>query len=277
MSRIVLRQFLLATALIALYWTLSSWGYMTAHPHFAERSGGVVRTLLLGLPKTIFSALPIAAAVAMALVPIAPGAFRQGMLLAGTVTALFVVSDLVARPLWNALDRAEMGTDNFDSPRANRFDDTTGALGGTVAHLLGRVRAEDIQRWPPDTTKSSGYTPITDPRVIIRISAISKYRLALELLDTLIASGLVLGLGIWLRRIATFRSDRDERVLRLTLGWVLAIACILAPPMLLGGMYYTFSSPNVSLLWLAAPTVVLGIPSLLGWRAAYRLDRLGAA
>ena len=277
MSKVVIRQFFLATALIALYWTLSSWGYMAAHPHFAERAGGLGRALLLGLPGKVFSALPIAVGVAMALVPIAPGAFRQGMLLAGTVTALFVISDLAARPFWAALDRAEMGADGVNPARVDRFDDTTGVLGGSLAHLLGRVRAEDIQKWPPDTAKNAGFSPITDPNVIIRISAISKYRQALDLLVTFIVSGLVLGLGAWLRRIATFRSERDERVLRLTLAWVLAIGCVLAPPMVLGGMYYTFSSPRVSLLWLVTPTIVLGMPSFLGWRAVYRLDRLGEA
>ena len=278
MSRSVLRQFFLATALIVLYATLTSMRYMTARPHFAERSGGVARTLLLQIPGEIIFALPVAAAVALAVLRLAPGAFRQSILLVGTVTALLVVNDLAARPLWTALDRELMGTDTGTSVRSGRFDDATSALGGSLAHLLGKVQVEDIQRWPPDTAGRSGFRPITDPRVIVRMSAFAKYADASRLLFLpFLASGLVLGLGVWLRRVATFRSERDERLFRLVLGWVLAIAGVLGTHVVQRGMAYELSSPESSLLWILAPVIVLGIPSALGWRAVRRLDRLGDA
>ena len=43
------------------------------------------------------------------------------------------------------------------------------------------------------------------------------------------------------------------------------------------GMGYELSSPRVSMAWLMIPFAVVGVPSALGWRAAYRLDRLGDA
>lgn len=277
MSRSVLRQFLLATALIVLYRMISSMHYMTAHPQFAERGGGMARSLLLEIPGNIVFALPIAAAVALSILSIAPGAFRQGMLLAGGVTAFLVVNDIAARPMWASLQREIMGPDAINPVRSGRFDDTTSALGGSLAHLLGRVQVEDIQKWPPDTAGRSGFRPIMDPRVIVRMSAIFKYAEACALFLPLIAAGLVLGLGVWLRRIATFRTERDERVLRLTLGWVLAVTSVLGVMMVMGGMGYELSSPRVSLIWLMIPFVVAAVPSFLGWRAIARLDRLGSA
>lgn len=275
MSRIVVRQFLLVIALFVLYWMITSYHYVSAHPHFAERAGGLLPSLLYGIPKAILFALPIATGVSLSLLPDGRGAFRAALLVAGGVTALLVLNDLLARPFWDAVEHREMGTDDTDT-RPPRFDDTTSALGGSLAHLLGRVRPEDLQPWPPPPSSSTVVARITDPVVIIRLSAVQKYSRALELFVPLLLGGLVAGLGTWLRRVATFRTPRDERVLRLVLGWLLTLVVVYGLGVD-GGSMYTLTSPRASLGWMLLPYLFAAIPAAIGWRALHRLDQLAGA
>ena len=198
------------------------------------------------------------------------------MLVAASVTLFGIGNDLFLRPIWEALEAPgyQMPT---DSPRLPpRFGDTTGVLGGTIAHLLGRVGPEDLQPWPPPANETPGFQRVRDPRVIVRSSAISKYHAALDLLSPMILCGLVLGLGAWVTRIATFRSARDEKVARLLLGWGLVISVYFWIQMTQRSMWYSLSSPRVWIGLIMVPVIVAAIPAFLGWRAAWRLDRLGA-
>ncbi|MEO6067006.1 MAG: hypothetical protein ABIQ41_03355 [Gemmatimonadales bacterium] len=272
MSRPVLRQFFLAIALIVLYQLIASYHAFAAHPQFAERAGGLGTALLLDIPHAVLFALPIAAGVALALLPIGAGAFRQGIVMAGGVSALLVVNDLAGRGLWHAIEVRKYG----QALPPERFNDSTSALGGAIAHLMGRVRAEDIQQWPPAPSQSGGFQPITDPQVIIRMSAVMKYTEARRLFVPLIVCGLVLGLGTWLHRAATFRSPRDERVLRLALGWLLAVVTVVGLHGSGGGALYELSSPRASIAWLFAPYLLAMVLAALGWRATRQLDSLAA-
>lgn len=275
MSRSVLRQFLLATALIVLYVLVGQYHYMTAHPQFAERAGGMAQAFLVNIPHAILFALPIAVGVSLSLLPNAPGAFRQGMLVAGSVTAFLVVNDLAGRGFWDAIERRQFGAADFEA-RPRRFNDTTSALGGALAHALGRVRPEDLQPWPPhESTDTTAFRPIRDAATIVRLSAVMKYQQVLEMLIPMLVAGVIVGLGIWLRRIATFRTPRDERLLRLGLGWLLSLVLGFGLAMSGGGLY-TLSSPRSSMLWMLVPYIVVGVPAFMGWRAARRLDTLAA-
>lgn len=280
MSKVVLRQFLLAIALVVLYRTVTSYHAYAAHPQFADRMGGLWVALLFQVPWSILGAAPIAVGAALSLLPDARGAFRQGVIIAAGVTALLVLNDLMAGGFWRELQRREIGDPAVGGPPA-RFDDTTSALGGAVLHLLGRVQAGDIEAWPPPPPTSSSdphvVSVIRDPEVIIRMSAVQKYRGALHLFIPLFVGGLVVGVGTWLRRVATFRSERDERLFRLALGWVLGLGVVyglLAPG---SGSLYTLTSPRASLAWLALPYLVAAIPATLGWRALLQRDDLAGA
>lgn len=274
MSKVVLRQFLLAIALVVLYYLVRSYHSYAAHPQFAERAGGLVMAFVLDLPRAVLFALPIATGVALALLPIGPGAFRQGLVLAGGVTAVLVFNDVALHDLWRAMDARSMGESLESWPR--RFNDTTSAIGGTVAHLLGRVQPGDIQHWPPAPSTNPGLQTITDARVIVRMSAAMKYAGALDLSVPILLAGIVLGFGTWLHKVTTFRSPRDERLFRLALGWLLtlAVAVGLEPG---GAAIYELSSPRASMAWLLVPYLVVGVPAILGWRAVRRLDHLADA
>lgn len=276
MSRVVLRQFFLATSLVVLYILVLQFQSFVAHPGFAERSGGRTMALLLAIPNAILFAIQVAVGVSLSLVPRASGAFRTGMVIAAGVTALLVIQDIGGHDLWQALERRQMGT-TAEEVLPERFDDTTSALGGSLSHLLSRVRPEDIQQWPPDTPAHPGFQTITDPQVILRMSAVQKYSRSLSMLSPLILGGLVVGFCVWLGGIATFRSTRDERVLRLTIGWCLSVVTIYGLPSLSMSSLYTFSSPRLSLGWMIGPYLAALVPAALGWRALWRLDRLGGA
>lgn len=276
MPRIVLRQLFLATALIVLYAVVSNYHYMVARPHFAERAGGMLPALLWSLPGWIVFALPIATGVALSLLPDGRGAFRSALFLAGGMTVFFVFNDLAGRDLWRQLERKNFGTDTLTSPPP-RFDDTTSALGGALQHVLGRVTPGDIQPWPPKAQNSEGFAPISDGRVIVRMSAVHKYSQAMAIFLPLLLGGIVVGLGAWLRRIATFRSPRDERVLRLVLGWSVTLLVFFGLLSLTGGSVYQLSSPRASIGWMFVPYLLAAVPSFLGWRALHRREELGAA
>ena len=280
MSKVVIRQFVLAIALVVLYRTVTMYHAYAAHPQFADRMGGLGIALLFQVPWSILAALPIAVGVALSLLPDGRGAFRQGMLIAGGVTALLVLNDLVARDFWQGLGRREMG-DRADAGPPARFDDTTSALHGAVLHLLGRVQAGDIEAWPPPAPTSVGapgmFSAIQDPEVIVRMSAVLKYREALHLFIPLFVGGLVVGAGTWVRRVATFHAQRDERLFRLALGWVLGLGVVYGLLALGSGSIYTLTSPKASLAWLAVPYLVAAIPATLGWWALRQRDDLAGA
>lgn len=276
MSKVVIRQFVLATALVVLYHLLTTYHAFTAHPHFAERAGGLFPALMWQIPWMLRLAVVLAVGVALSLLPDRRGAFRQAILVAGGVSALLILNDLFARNLWQEIGRRQFGTDAAEGPPA-RFNDTTSALGGTMAHLLGRVRAEDLQPWPPPASSVSALQTIRDPEVIVRMSAVQKYRESLWLAIPLILGGLVVGACTWLRRAATFHRERDERLFRLLLGWVFAFGVVFALSNALGGSLYTLSSPRASLGWLVLPYLVATVPAWFGWRALYRSDQLAAA
>jgi hypothetical protein len=42
-------------------------------------------------------------------------------------------------------------------------------------------------------------------------------------------------------------------------------------------LYPDARSASAWVIWYILPLLILGIPAMLGWRAAWRLDRLGAA
>lgn len=274
MSKIVLRQFVLASALFVLFELLQSYHSFAAHPSFADRAGGLGIALLLGVPRYILYSLTIATGVALALQPIAPGAFRQGFTLAAAVTLILVANDIALRGFWREMDARAMGESAASWP--NRFDDSTSALGGAVAHLLGRVHPEDIQKWPPTPDTTGRFATIIDGRVIVRMSAAVKYSEAMLLLMPFALAGLVLGFATWLHRAATFRNIRDERLLRLALGWLLTLVVVYGVGFRATSVY-DLSSPRASMGWLFVPYVVIAIPALLGWRAVRRLDHLGGA
>lgn len=274
MSRVVLRQFGLAVAIVIAYVLLMSTRSFLAHPEYAERAGGFWTALALAIPNAVLFGAQMAVGVSLSLLPIRAGAFRTALWVGGGVTAALVVNDLVARDFWNAIEARSMGSEVGEG-YVPRFDDTTSTLGGTLAHLMGKVRPEDIQPWPPnDGSDSRMFATIRDPKVILRVSAVQKYATALTMLIPAIAAGLVLGLGAWLSRVASFRASRDERLLRLGAGWVISILSMYGLTQLAMGSLYELSSPSGSLAWMAAPYLLAMIPAFLGWRAVWRLDRL---
>lgn len=275
MSRVVWRQFLLAILLIVAYqmlWSIQSYHGTT---WLQKAYGPLPIAMLKWLPRSILFSLPFAAGIALALLPIRAGAYRQALLLVGGVTAFLVVDDLALRPVWREYDRVTMTPDPADSARVLRFSDTTGAITGTWAHLRGKVQPGDIQRWPPEPSRNEqGLVRIDDGSRVVRLSAAITYNQLTNLLLPFIGAGLVLGLGAWLRRAVTFRRPRDESLFRLVSAWILVPACIMFLMMMQRGMWYDLKSEQVWLIWLFVPVICGMIPAFLGWRAVWRLDRL---
>lgn len=273
MGRVVWRQFLLACAIVALYYTISQYHSELAHSSTSYGQGEIFVSLLWQLPRRILWSLAFGVGVALSLLPNAAGAFRVAAIMVGVVTGVLVVDDLAGKPVWEVIDSRGMGM-AADDGRPLRFNDTTTAIGGTIAHLLGRVRPQDIQPWPPRPSTSDGFKTIDDPVRIIRISAVPKYSAVLGMLKPWLVAGIVAGLGVWLQRIATFKSVRDERLLRLVLGWFVTIVVVVGVGSQRVNSLYILSSPSVSLAWMLVPYLIAAVPAFLGWRALWRLDRL---
>lgn len=277
MPRIVVRQFILAAALVTIYGLLiRAQGYWSWH---GERQfGPLPLALLTWLPDVLMESLPIATAVSLALLPIRAGAFRTAAILVGAVTLFLVLNDTVLHEGWRRYHIWTARADSNEMARPVRFGDTTGVIGGAVAHLLGKVRPEDIQPWPPkrsaDTTR---FAPISDGREVVALSAALKFAQLTFFFLPFIGSGVVLGLGAWLRSAVTFRSARDERVFRLVAGWVLALGVSIFLVRIRQWMYGNTLSPTSWLAWYVAPLLVVGIPALVGWHSVRRLDSIGAA
>lgn len=277
MSRIVLRQFLLAIALLTIYQLFRSTQSYGSIEFLARRYGPLPIALLTWLPRIVLAMLPFAAGISLALLPMQAGAFRQAAILVGGITAVLLFNDVALHNAWEAYDRAttRMAPEEVGEP--HRFSDTMSVLGGTWAHLRGQVHAGDIQSWPPDTTKPGGLEMIRSEEHIIRISAIMFYERCLQFLFPFIGAGLVLGLGAWLRRATTFHSSRDERIFRLVSAWVLVPAAIMFVSGIQNTMLFEISHPGRWMGWIAVPIVLALIPAALGWRAVRRLDHLADA
>jgi hypothetical protein len=278
MSRVVWRQFLLAIAVIVLYQMLwSIQGYQNQR-WLQESFGSLPLATLKWIPRSILFALPFAPGVALALLPIRPGAFRQAFLLVGGVTAFLVFNDLALSPAWKAYDAATTVPDSASAVRPLRFADTTGAITASLAHLRGKVKPEDIQKWPPDTSggRNPGFEVVRSGARVVRMSAAMSFNQFTDLLMPFLGAGLVLGIGAWLRNAVTFRRPRDEAIFRLLSAWVIVPAAIMFVMGNQRGMWYDLSSESVWMVWLFVPPLCGLIPAFLGWRAVWRLDRLGA-
>lgn len=277
MSRSVLRQFLLATLLVATYWLLRyTQSYHSLHM-MAARYGPLPIAMLKWLPDILLSSLTISAAVAVGLVPMGAGAFRQGALLVGGVTLCFVLVDTVLGPAKRSFDRWATSGDSAWAAQPQHFADTTGTLGGVIALLAGKVRPEDAQAWPPraDTDRSQ-FIPIEDGREAVLIVAALKFSALTIFFLPALGAGLVLGLGAWLRRAVTFRTPRDERIFRLISAWFVVLGANIFLLHARASLYPDAGSALAWITWYILPLLIVGFPAAMGWRAAYRLDRLGA-
>jgi hypothetical protein len=277
MPRIVVRQFLLAVALLTIYQLFRSVQSYGTLDFLAHRYGPLPVALLTWLPRIIIYTLPFAAGIALALLPMQAGAFRHAAWLVGGVTGFLLFNDVALHRAWEAYDRATIRPDSIVDPQLHRFNDTMSVVGGTWAHLRGRVRPNDIQAWPPTSGGSAVTTTIEDDRHVVRISAALFYERCSQFLFPFIGAGLVLGLGAWLRRAVTFRSLRDERIFRLVSAWILVPAVVMFISSIQNEILFSVSHPGQWIGWLVVPVMVALIPAWVGWRAVHRLDGLVSA
>jgi len=282
MSRVVWRQFGIALFSIIAFFVLMRLRGHQASTTWADLHGGIGHLLLLDLPGWIINALPLAAGVAVALVPMRAGAFPVAIRMLAIVFVILVIYDILGVPRVNRAYRAGYTPEYAATIPPLRLDDTAGAIQRSIAHLRGVVRPEDLTRWPPpkrDTAATSGvpagaFAPITDGSKFVRRDQMSAFQGLLELGTPFLLMGLVLGFGAWLRRIATFRHERDELLLRLVVAWGIVIGVPLFTSMLMQWTSFDVSMRGQWMGWVLLPSVLASIPAFLGWRAVWRLDRL---
>jgi hypothetical protein len=281
MSRVVWRQFAVALFSIVAFFALMRLRGHQASTNWADLHGGIGHLLLLDLPGWIVMALPLATGVAVALVPLRAGAFPVAIRMLGVVFAVLLVYDLFGVPREGRAYRAAYTPEYAATLPPLRLDDTAGALQRTVAHLRGVVQPGDLTRWPPtrDSSATSGvpagaFAPITDGAKFVRRDRVMAFQGVLDLASPFLLMGLVLGFGAWVHRIATFRSERDERLLRLVVAWVIVIGVTLFVAMIWRSSMFDISMRGQWMGWVVVPYLLVAIPAFLGWRAVWRLDRL---
>jgi hypothetical protein len=280
MARIVWRQFAVALLAIVAFGVLLRLQAHMGSTRWADMHGGLWSLILLDLPRWIQNALPLAAGVAMALLPLKAGGFPVAVRVSAIVLVALVLYDIAVAPSVNRAYRAAYAPPAGDQVPPLRLDDTAGVLQRAVAHARGIVRPEDLTKWPPtvDSQSSSaparGLIPITDGAKIVRRDLVSVVGGLGEFLDTLLLTGLVLGFGAWLQRIASFRQERDERLLRLVVAWGTVIGVPLFLGVLFQGAMFDVAMRSGWMGWLLLPRLLVAVPAFLGWQALWRLDRL---
>ena len=281
MSRVVWRQFGVALFSIAAFYLVLRLQAHQGSAFWANAHGGLLPLLLLDLPGWLINAIPLAAGVAVALLPMRAGAFPVALRMLIGVIGVLVVYDVIGRPRMNRAEMEAYIPPAGESRPPLRLVDTAGVLQRSVAHIRGIVRPEDLTLWPPPAAPASGasvpaggFAPITDGSIFVRRDRLEAFQGVVDLGSPFLLMGLVLGFGAWLGRIATFKQERDERMLRLVVAWTIVIGFTLFLAMLWRDVQFSVSMRGQWMGWSFLPSFLAAIPAFLGWRAVWRLDRL---
>jgi len=281
MQRVVLRHFTLVFLTLTAYFAVSSCFGLATTPHRPEivEWRGMLLALGLRFPSLLLEAAAMAAAIAVALLAFRPGAMRTALAILGGVMAVQVGYDLVGLPALNRFEhivasQAPVWPIRPDSS-ALTINDTLGTIQRLAAFAAGRVRPQDVQpNWPPKVDSSNrAFSPITDAREILRIHTVHAVQRSFEFFLPFITMGLVMGLGSWLKRHATFRPRHDGLVVRIAAAWLLPYVVTAYIGMWGQNVSFSIGARGQSLAWLFLPLIPALVVATLGWRSAARASR----
>jgi hypothetical protein len=279
MKRSVWKHFVLVLALLVLY-DLASQVNTYLHMRHPDPMpwGAVASALQYRWPWFVFSELPLAAGISLALMELGRAAIRTAMLVAGITLGSMVVFDIWIGPAVNRAEYSAAGDDTWPNLKTPflTVHDTVGVLGRTAAVLQSRITGYDVQpNWtPPDTTRpeyrGGAFRPIP-PRELVRMEAVRTISGLVQFLEPFINCGLVLGLLAWCARNLSFRTRRAKRITLVLASWVVLLFCTGYVHRILQYRMYGMTVGRISLWWI--PLAVLPAVALaaFGWRAAARV------
>ena len=228
---------------------------------------GLLERLLLGikmLPYSIYPTLPILVGLSVGMPRARGGLTRHAAAMALLVTGVMLMIDLTAPPTSRlSLNRATVGQG--------------GAVTATRVVRLGPVNAvptliSTLAERGPAIDEVLSHYPADHPRVRIAFSVNRAMLMSLPI----VLAGMVLGMGAWMSGRVSFREERDERIARLVLVWLVVPATY--------WVILSFAEDALaSVLYSGDSFVVLMVPYLpafvlcaLGWRSSRREEAGGA-
>ncbi|MCK5652412.1 MAG: hypothetical protein KAJ42_13585, partial [Gemmatimonadetes bacterium] len=181
----------------------------------APADPGLLARLLLGiklLPSSIYPFLPILVGLSVGMPRARGGLTRHAAAVALLVTGVMLLIDLTAPPASRlSLNRATVGQSGAVTATRSMHRGPVNAIPTMISTFAesGSAVDEVLSQYPPD-----------HPRLRV---ALSVNRAMLMTLPIVLA-GIVLGMGAWMSGRVSFRQERDERIARLALVWLVVPA-----------------------------------------------------
>ncbi len=232
----------------------------------APADSGFLERLSLGmklLPSSIYPILPILVGLSVGMPRVRAGLTRHAAAMALLVTGVMLLIDFTAPPA-SHLSLNSVTVAAGGAVTANRIvrHGPVNAIPTLISTIGESSTAIDevMRQYPPD-----------HPRVRLALSVNHAMLMTLPI----VLAGIVLGMGAWMSGRVSFRQNRDERIARLALVWLVVPAAYwviqvfaedaLASVLVSGDSFFMLIVP-----WL--PALVL---CALGWNGSRREDAQG--
>ncbi len=248
------------TSIVAVFLVLQRSATVT------PADSGFLAQLSLGiklLPSSIYPFLPILVGLSVGMPRVRRGLTRHAATMALLVTATMLLMDLTAPPASQlSLNRTTVGQSGTVTATRLLHLGPVNAIPTLISTIgeSGTAIDEVLSNYPPD-----------HPRLRM---ALSVNRAMLMTLPIVLA-GIVLGMGAWMSGRVSFRQDRDERIARLALVWLVVPMAYWVVQVFAEDAFASVLVSGDSFLVLIVPYVPAFVLCALGWHSSRREEAGG--
>lgn len=234
----------------------------------APADSGLLERLSLGmklLPSSIYPILPILVGLSVGMPRVRAGLTRHAAAMALLVTGVMLLIDFTAPPASQlSLNSATVAAGG--AVTANRIvrHGPVNAIPTLISTIGESSTAIDevLSQYPPD-----------HPRVRVALSVNHAMLMTLPI----VLAGIVLGMGAWVSGRVSFRQDRDERIARLALVWLVVPAAYWVVQVFAEDALASVLVSGDSFLMLIVPWLPALVLCALGWHSSRREEAGGVS